>query len=90
MLEFRLTHDGRFWKAEHQELEAHGTTLQALDLSLAKALRKRTPWGSGESVQVRMTFDSSTIPQWIRQYASHYFNRIVTLDMDRTRTGHED
>jgi len=90
MLDFRLTHDGRLWKAEHQELEAQGATLQALDLSLAKALRERGQRGKGESVQVRMTFDSSTIPQWIRQYASHYFNRIVTLNLEHAPCDHED
>jgi len=27
-----------------------------------------------------MYFDNSTIPQWIRQYAQHYFNRIVEIE----------
>lgn len=36
--------------------------------------------GEGEKVEVFMAFDNSTIPQWIRQYAQHYFNRILVVD----------
>ena len=32
---------------------------------------------SGDSVTVKMLFDHSVIPEWIRQYSDHYFNRIV-------------
>ncbi len=29
-----------------------------------------------------MGYDFSVIPTWIRQYAYHYFNRIVTIDLE--------
>lgn len=81
MLDFRLTHDGLHWKADRGDMEARGETLRALDRALAAELKKGDLARGQDKIQVRMTFDSSTIPEWIRQYASHYFNRIVTLNL---------
>ena len=79
MLDFRLVHDGTDWVADDGQVSARAPTLPALDLALAAQLRKEPERYPGGSLDVRMTFDNSVIPQWIRQYSNHYFNRVVTL-----------
>jgi hypothetical protein len=79
-LELVLRHDGERWIARDDSLEATGRTLAELDDSLAGALRERDEF-AGSRITVFMCFDFATIPTWIRQYASHYFNRYVSLDL---------
>ncbi len=74
-----LRHDGRNWVAEGRELSVAAPTLEELDQRLAERLRSSGQLAPGKRLQVFMAFDNSTIPQWIRQYAQHYFNRIVTV-----------
>ena len=79
MIELTLTHDGGRWVATSELLAAAAPTLEALDLEVRRALSQLGHLKAGETVQVHMAFDNSTIPQWIRQYAQHYFNRVVDL-----------
>jgi len=81
-LEMVLTHDGRHWVSRNEDLgiQVKGETLGALDAALMAALAAR-PGYAGRKVRVAMRFDNATIPTWIRQYASHYFNRLVELDL---------
>ncbi len=80
MFDFRLVHDGAYWVADDGQVSARGRTLPALDTALAAQLRCHPERYRGAPLEVRMTFDNSVIPQWIRQYSNHYFNRVVTLD----------
>ncbi len=81
-LELVLTHDGRNWRGHVEELDIHvkGESLGALDAALMSRLAA-LPRFAGRRVCVAMRFDNTTIPTWIRQYASHYFNRLVELDL---------
>ena len=81
-LEMVLTHDGRDWVSRNDELgiRVKGETLGALDAALMAALAAHSGY-AGRKVCVAMRFDNATIPTWIRQYASHYFNRLVELDL---------
>ncbi len=83
MLDLRLIHDGKRWIAENGDVRAEADTLANLDLELARAFRDKGEGGGGDELYVRMTFDNGVIPQWIRQYSNHYFNRIVRLDLSR-------
>jgi hypothetical protein len=76
-----LIHDGERWVASNDTLTASGRTLPELDDDMRRVLRKCEQFKKGSSVMVFMGFDYSTIPTWIRQYASHYFNRYVTIDL---------
>jgi len=75
-----ITHDGANWVAQNDEIVAEGGTLPELDENVARALR-----GSGRPVGVKlrvfMGFDINSIPTWIRQYAPHYFNRMVDVEL---------
>lgn len=79
MMEFVLSHDGRAWLARQGSVTLSAPSLEALDLEVARFMRARRLIGKGETAEVFMAFDNSTIPQWIRQYAQHYFNRIVEI-----------
>jgi hypothetical protein len=79
VLDFRIVHDGSFWVAENESFAARGRTLEELDRELLSAIRKNRRIEDHEQIRIRMTFDGSSLPEWIRQYSSHYFNRIVTL-----------
>lgn len=80
-VETRLIDDGRRWIASNDFLEASGRTLNELDADLRRALEESGRFEKGSRVVVFMGFDFSRIPVWLRQYANHYFNRFVTVDL---------
>ncbi|MFC1706722.1 DUF5395 family protein [Planctomycetota bacterium] len=81
LIELRLYHDGSFWVAENDSLSARGRTLPELDEAIGRTLKRDRAPSAEERVSVRMSFDNASIPQWIRQYSNHYFNRQVSLDL---------
>jgi len=81
MVDFRLVHDGADWVADDGEITVRGRSLPDLDAALAAQLRGHPDRTSDGTLDVRMTFDNSVIPQWMRQYSNHYFNRVVTLQL---------
>ncbi len=80
-LEVTLIHDGEAWVARNGDLEARGRTLPELDADLKRAMQACGEFEEGSKVTVFMGFDYDTIPTWIRQYASHYFNRYVFVNL---------
>lgn len=74
-----LTHDGRQWIVRADGIEARGKDWKALDESLRRALAKTGSYPPGSRVRVFMGFDFDTLPRWLRQYHSHYFNRWVEI-----------
>lgn len=80
-VDITLVHDGEKWVAKGGTFVASGRTLPELDDDVGRALRERGKFKNLSSVTVFMSFDFSTIPTWLRQYASHYFNRCVTINM---------
>ena len=80
-LELSLVHDGRQWVVSNDNLVAKGEEFEALDADLKRVLLESSTFLPGERVTVHMGFDFDTIPTWLRQYHTHYFNRIVTVDL---------
>jgi hypothetical protein len=81
MIELSLIHDGRHWVARADSWTARGRTIQELDRAVAAIIRETRKPGDGRQLEVRMNFDTSVIPQWMRQYSNHYFNRLVKVDL---------
>ncbi len=77
-VELVITHEGKRWVVRNDAITASGETLSELDANVAEVLREQGNFGK---VTVFMGFKFSTIPTWIRQYASHYFNRYVLMDL---------
>lgn len=71
-----ITHNGDEWIAENEGIIFIGKTLNDLDDHIKQQSLKT----GHKKIIVNMFFDSQTIPTWIRQYASHYFNRTIFLD----------
>ncbi|MCP3943683.1 MAG: hypothetical protein GY710_19695 [Desulfobacteraceae bacterium] len=79
MIELVIDHDGVNWNAKNEVLSVSSPTLDGLDLALEEQMRNKGLVKKGDKKKVFMAFDNSTIPQWIRQYAQHYFNRVVEI-----------
>lgn len=79
-IEFSIIHNGSDWVIENQYLTLSSRTIEGLDIKVRALLRDRGLVQKGETAKVLMAFDNTTIPQWIRQYAQHYFNRIILVE----------
>ena len=79
MIEFIISHNGKNWTAKNDLLFAEAPTLEKLDSELERQVKQKGYIKKGEDVDLLMSFDNSTIPQWMRQYSQHYFNRIIRL-----------
>lgn len=75
-----IWHDGTNWIAENGFLSVAAPTIEALDQGVGEALKRKSMLKKGDRLRVFMAFDNSTIPQWMRQYAQHYFNRVVEIE----------
>ena len=80
-VELRLTHDGHHWIAGDGEMKAEAASLEELDAEIRHQLRQSGRFARGSLVTVFMGFDFATIPTWLRQYHTHYFNRYVSLEL---------
>lgn len=80
-IELSLAHDGRQWVVHNETLVARGDKFETLDANLKSVLLKSGRFAPGVRVTVFMGFDFDTIPTWLRQYHTHYFNRFVTVDL---------
>ncbi|MBE9581401.1 MAG: DUF5395 family protein [Proteobacteria bacterium] len=80
MIELIVTHDGKNWIASNDALYAEAPTLEKLDNELKSLVKEKGYLEKGKKLDMFMAFDNSTIPVWMRQYAQHYFNRIVRVE----------
>ncbi len=78
-LETVLTHDGCEWVVRAEGIEARGGDWRELDESLRRVLAASGSYPPGSRIRVFMGFDFDTLPQWLRQYHYHYFNRWVEI-----------
>jgi hypothetical protein len=79
VLEFIVSHDGKNWIARNDMLAAEAPTLEALDREVGMIVKQEGYLEKCEKLDVFMAFDNSFIPQWMRQYSQHYFNRIIRV-----------
>ena len=78
-IELVITHDGEQWVAANETIAATGRTLEDLDADVDRSLRENGAY-SGSPITVFMGYDFDSFPTWMRQHASHYFNRYVRFD----------
>lgn len=80
-IELSLVHDGARWIARGDGLSACGENIKELDAGIKRALRESGSYPRGSRLTVFMGFDFDTIPTWLRQYHTHYFNRYITVEL---------
>jgi hypothetical protein len=79
-IELTIRHTGQNWVADNELLRVAAPTLDKLDDQLKIILKEKKLHKKGTKTTICMYFDNSTIPQWIRQYAQHYFNRVLVVE----------
>ena len=78
-VELKLVHDGNEWIVMNDSYHASGHTFEALDSNLINVLRDSGEFSAGSKLTIFMGFDFETFPTWLRQYHTHYFNRLVSV-----------
>ncbi len=79
-MELVISHNGRHWIARHEDGQFIGQRLADIDTQVSRFVREVGAVKKGQKLQVKMFFDTRAIPQWMRQYSQHYFNRILEID----------
>ncbi|PID55601.1 hypothetical protein CSB45_15185 [candidate division KSB3 bacterium] len=75
-----LGHDGRNWTLKNEELAVSADSLDELDRKLEQALHHR--WQHEQPLEVHMMSNNDEmIPEWMKPYMDHYFNRVLELPL---------
>ncbi|HUU01451.1 MAG TPA: DUF5395 family protein [Myxococcota bacterium] len=80
-LEMVISCDADRWVAKGDELVASGATWDELEEDLRRGLASSERYASGTRVTVWMGCDGRMIPEWMRPYQCHYFNRVMHLQI---------
>jgi hypothetical protein len=75
-----LTFRDNCWLAKVSSKEFRADSLEELDGIMKKHFTKSRDLSKGDRIRINYLFDNSCIPEWIRQYSNHYFNREVELN----------
>lgn len=74
-----LDHDGRNWVLSGQNLHLTAASLEDIDRELEQALKPQLE--KETRIEVLMTSNNEMIPEWMRPYMNHYFNRRLELPL---------
>ncbi len=77
-IEMQLGHDGSNWILSGESISLSAPELDDLDRKLEAALK---PEWEKEPLEVFFKSNNDMIPEWIRPYMDHYFNRILELPL---------
>lgn len=72
--------EGR-WIAKENNITVSGITLEELEDNIKDSLRKSNRYEKQQIVTVFLGFDTKTLPEWIRPYHAHYFNRYLRFKL---------
>ena len=76
---YNLHSKGNLWLAERDGKRITASSMEELDSLISIDIRQEFIDHKGQDLNIRMYFDQSEIPEWMRQYANHYFNRHIRL-----------
>lgn len=79
MIEMMIDHDGRNWIVSGNGLRIAARELDDLDRELEKALKSRID--EEGKLKVFMSSNNEMIPEWMRPFMNHYFNRCLELPL---------
>ena len=75
--DINLSFKGVRWIASYKGHKLDSDTLEGMDRQLRDYLETTHKPVKGDIITISYLFDNSSIPEWIRQYSNHYFNRKV-------------
>ncbi len=78
-IEMTIDHDGHSWILSGNGLTIMAEKLEEMDRKLEAALRSRLE--SEGRLNVFMRSNNEVIPEWMRPYMNHYFNRCLELPL---------
>ena len=79
-IEMSIIHDGMDWVVKNDDLEVSAPTLEELDSLLRTTMKEKGLVKHGECKDIYMySNNAAMIPDWMRPYSQHYFNRIVKV-----------
>lgn len=77
VMNLTFIHDGTQWIVWDEGIEASGRDLAELDSNLRRELGSLYGFQPGTQLEVKMDFDYSTIPKWMKEYQPYYIHRNV-------------
>jgi len=80
-LEMVISSEADGWVARGDEFVASGASFDELEEDLRRSLVASKRYTVGTLVSVWMGCDARMIPEWMRPYMCHYFNRVVHLQI---------
>lgn len=78
-IEMMIDHDGRNWVVSGGDLKIAAEELYEIDRLLEKALQPQLE--KEGKLNVFMATNNEIIPEWMRPYMNHYFNRQLELPL---------
>lgn len=78
-IEVMIDHDGCNWVISGNNLRISARDLDDIDRQLEIVLQPQL--AGGKRIDVIMTTNNEIIPEWMRPYMSHYFNRHLELPL---------
>jgi len=78
-IEMMIDHDGHNWVVSGGNLKISAKELYDIDKQLESALQSELDLG--KRIDVIMTTNNEIIPEWMRPYMNHYFNRHLELPL---------
>jgi hypothetical protein len=80
-LEFVLEFQENRWTAQSGDLRACGESIEELDQNIKAAVGSSGKFPRGRRVAALLLCDARVIPDWMRPYHGHYFNRLIYIDL---------
>lgn len=78
-IELILSHNGKYWIAKNSTIKFSSAELSNLENNIKKTLYVFFKNNKINQLKVFLRYDFDNFPKWLRQYHSHYFNRILTI-----------
>jgi hypothetical protein len=78
-LEVILRQVGARWVACGDGLTVEADGISEIDEAIRRGIAESGRFPAGTKVEVTLACDRGVIPDWMRPYHSHYFNRIISF-----------
>ena len=80
-IEILVSFDGTHWVAGFNESLFRVSDLNQLEKDISEAIRHIPRYTNKPVVNIRLEFDNDSLPGWLREYHSHYFNYLLEVRM---------